>query len=285
MAMTWGLCRAWPNYYRSRLLRLASDCGISRPGFILSFDCDTDHDSAVVEKLHFRLRRLGLHPIYAVPAEVLRSALPAYKALAEDGAEFLNHGFRRHAARTESGTAISTFSYDPTRPEEWEQDIRRGHHAVVEALGQVPRGFRTPHFGSFEARAALDRLWRFLAGMGYLYSSSTRPLFAAKHGPAFRRHGVTEIPVSGCLDQPAQILDSWGLLSNGAGGSSRLIAQLDAYRAIMQTDAPVLLNIYLDPADVAEEEQVIAALGRMAPYETEGGFNRLVIPAAGHTTL
>ena len=277
MAATWALCRMHPGHYRSRLLALAAKSGIRRPGFVLSFDCDTDRDSAVVLSLHERLRGAGLHPLYAVAGEVLQSATDTYRSLARDGAEFLNHGYRRHAAiDAGSGDRISTYFYDAARRGEWQDDIRLGHSAVADVAGRTPDGFRTPHFGSFDGWPELNQLWHLLAGMGYRYSSSTRPVFAAAYGPVYRTAGIAEFPVSGCLDRPAQILDSWGLIAGGGHDSAGILSQLDAYLALMRQGLPLLLNMYLDPVDIAGRDDVIAALGRFAPYEVAGGFTALV---------
>ncbi len=275
MAVTWGLCRLRPGVYQSRMLAHAAAAGVTRPIFILSFDCDTDRDSAAVRPLHERLRRHGLRPAYAVAGEVLAASATLYRALGDDS-EFLNHGYRRHARfDPASGRKTSTFFYDPARPDIWEDDVRRGHAAVAEIVGREPRGFRTPHFGSFQTPAALDRLWRLLASLGYRFSSSTGPLFAAMYGPVFRRHGVVEVPVGGCLDEPAQILDSWGLIAGGAGGRERLVRQLGDYRKLMGDGVPIVLNMYLDPADIAGEEAVIAALASLGPFAARESFAAL----------
>ncbi len=257
------------------MLAQATAAGVTGPIFILSFDCDTERDSAAVRPLHERLRRHGLRPAYAVAGEVLADSATLYRALGEDS-EFLNHGYRRHARfDPASGRKMSTFFYDPARPDVWEDDIRRGHAAVAEIIGREPRGFRTPHFGSFQTPAALDRLWRLLSSLGYRFSSSTGPLFAAKYGPVFRRHGIIEVPVGGCLDEPAQILDSWGLIACGAGGRERLIRQLGVYRDLMDDGVPIVLNMYLDPADIADDEGVIAALARFGTLAVRENFAAL----------
>lgn len=276
LALTWALCQIRPAHYCARLLATARSSGIRKPSFILSFDCDTDRDGPALEHLHPRLRSMGLHPLYAVPGEILFDAASTYRDIAADGAEFMNHGHRRHAAvDAVTGHVLSTYFYDPEAPHDWMNDIVLGHKAVTELTGQPPCGFRTPHFGSFESPRALNRLWQLLGQLGYIYSSSTRPLFAAMHGPVFHNHGVAEIPVSGCLDQPNQILDSWGLINNKPFGASFLIKQIRKYLDLMRSGEPILLNLYFDPADIAKNDELITLLGEFAPYEVGGGFRAL----------
>ena len=236
----------------------------------------TDADSAVVGVLHARLRSAGLSPLYAVAGEVLAAAADDYRAISDDGAVFLNHGFRRHAAiDPASGDVTSTYFYGAVSMADWQDDIRRGDEAIGDILDQRPDGFRTPHFASFESPRDLATLWQFLSELGYRYSSSTRPLFGLRHGPFFARAGIVEFPVSGCLSEPGQILDSWGLIRSGDGTSRRLLDELRAYLASMESGQPGLLNLYLDPADVAADEDVLTMLTRFAPYSV-GDFASLL---------
>jgi len=66
-----------------------------------------------------------------------------------------------------------------------------------------------------------------------------------------------------------------GLIRGGDGTSRRLLDELRAYLASMEADQPGLLNIYLDPADVAADEDVLAMLTRFAPYSA-GDFASLL---------
>ena len=276
LAWAWAYARWRPRNAAKRNATLARRAGLQKPHFILSFDCDTDADSAAVGALHARLRAGGLSPMYAVAGEVLAAAADDYRAIAEDGAVFLNHGFRRHAALdAASGDVTSTYFYGAVPSTEWQNDILRGDEAIGDILGQRPDGFRTPHFASFERPRDLTDLWRFLSGLGYRYSSSTRPLFGLRYGPFFSRAQIIEFPVSGCLSEPGQILDSWGLIRRGDGTSRRLRDELRTHLAAMETGQPGLLNVYLDPADVADDEDVLAMLARFAPYST-GDFASLV---------
>ena len=281
LAWAWAYGRWQPRLAAKRGAALARKAGLRQPQFVLSFDCDTDADSVVVAAMHARLRSGGLSPMYAVAGEVMAAAADDYRAVAKDGAVFLNHGFRRHAALDPgSGALTSTYFYGAVSAAEWRDDIRRGDEAIRDILDQRPDSFRTPHFASFENPRDLAALWQFLSEIGYRYSSSTRPLFGLRHGPFFTREGIVEFPVSGCLSEPGQILDSWGLVRSGDGTSRRLLAELHAYLAMMETGQPGLLNVYLDPADVAADDDVLDMLARFAPFSA-GDFAS-VIGRAGH---
>ena len=143
LAWTWACTRVAPRRAARRAGTLARRAGLHSPVCVLSFDCDTDADSLAAERLHCRLRSGGLSPLYAVAGEVLAAGITAYRAIAEDGGVFLNHGFRRHAAVDPfNGTVASTYFYGAVNAEDWQRDIRHGHEAVVDILGQIPDSFR-----------------------------------------------------------------------------------------------------------------------------------------------
>ena len=89
------------------------------------------------------------------------------------------------------------------------EDITKGDETLTELLGIVPKGFRTPHFGSFQKKSDLKFLWKLLRDMGYEYSSSTTPIFGIRNGPMVIRE-VVEFPMTGCPSWPIKVLDSWG---------------------------------------------------------------------------
>src|SRR3984957_12260629 len=159
--------RLWSQLDRASLFARyaarARAAGIDRLYLVLSFDCDTAEDIAVAAAVHARMRALGIVPAYAVPGELLAEGADVYRAIAADGAEFLNHGHRRHTYFDQAaGHYRSCFFYDQQTGGVVEDDIVKGDHAVREVLGAAPRGCRTPHFGTFQERLHLRLLHRTL---------------------------------------------------------------------------------------------------------------------------
>ncbi len=74
LARAWAYARLFPGRRVARNIALSRRAGLRKPCFVLSFDCDTDLDSAVAPALHARLRAFGLSPLYAVAGEVLDAA-------------------------------------------------------------------------------------------------------------------------------------------------------------------------------------------------------------------
>jgi hypothetical protein len=247
-----------------RYARLARAAGIDRLYFVLSFDCDTPQDIEAAWPVHERLTDLGARPVYAVPGELLLQGERVYRRIRDTGAEFLNHGYRQHTYFDEArGEYASCFFYDELPPESVDEDIRRGHETLSAFLGVPPRGFRTPHFGTFQRRSELQRLHATLACTDHAFSSSTTPFHAMRYGPAFRRRGLVELPVSGMGSAPLRILDTWNCFRapnrrltpedyRAEGG-----AHLDALKAA----GAGVLNYYADPCHIRDSDVFFETVG------------------------
>ncbi|RJR32891.1 MAG: polysaccharide deacetylase [Deltaproteobacteria bacterium] len=255
-----------------RYASLAGKAGLQRLYFILSLDCDTVDDIAVVSEVHARLLDLGVKPVYAVPGELLRKGAKVYRGLMESGAEFINHGFTEHMYfDARRGAYESCFFYDRLPREQVRQDILAGDACLREVLGVVPQGFRAPHFGAFQKPEQLRFLHGVLKELDYRFSTSTMPFYSFRHGPVFSRFGIREIPVSGRDSSPLNILDSWTFFAASGHGFSpgdyfrEGEAAADNYRHL----GVGLLNYYVDPSHVHQQE---------AFYQTVDNWRRLARP-------
>jgi len=193
-----------------RYRRLAAQEGFRDLFLVLSFDCDTKEDADNVLKVHERLRDMGVSPVYAVPGEILNKDVATYGRIAESGGEFINHGYKDHTYfDTARGRYASCFFYDQQPRETVRDDIIAGDRNLRATLGVEPKGFRAPHFGTFQKPEQLRFQHGVLKELGYTFSTSSLPLYAYRFGPAFREFGLLELPVSGMGSRPLRILDSW----------------------------------------------------------------------------
>jgi hypothetical protein len=252
-------CYAWSRLNASSLLeayqRRARRTGLDRLYFILSFDCDTENDIAVAWQVHERLMNMGICPAYAVPGVLLAKGAQVYRRIAATGAEFLNHGYHDHMYFDENARRYeSCWFYDQLPTDEVEADIVAGDKNITEIIGTKPKGFRSPHFGTFQTESQLKFLHRLLIRLDYVYSTSTTPGFGLCYGPAFCRYGLIEIPVSGRGRNPFQILDSWSCFAR----PDRALGPEDYRRDAVQmsarlSDGPGLLNYYADPSHISDQ--------------------------------
>ncbi len=227
--------------------------GLTRLCVVLSFDCDTDRDIEVAEKVAHHLAERKIAATWAVPGEQLKKGASAYRAIAALGYDFINHGYHEHS-RLEGGRYTSSFFYDQLPRALVEQDILDGDRTVAEVIGRRPQGFRAPHFGTFQSAEQLRFLHRVLRRLDYRFSTSTVPHYTLRHGPLHRiAPTFAEIPVSGCYSQPLGILDSYGFrFAEGRRQSDEDYARefLGLVRFFADGGLPGLINTYADPSQV-----------------------------------
>lgn len=255
-----------PHGMIDRLQRLGTQTGLRRSAFILSFDCDTDRDIEVALDVHTRLEAIGIKPVYAVPGSLIERGAQTWQAISETGAEFINHGYLTHTV-LKNGHYVSNVFYEAMSENEIENDIRMGDASARTILGRAPEGFRVPHFGTFSSDAQIRMVHRILARIGYRYSTSTTPYVALRYGPVTCRYGLPEIPVSGCVDHPLVILDSYTFrFGGGPLKSEDYIVQVEAWAKRLGRGGGYLLNLYADPSQVSDWPEFFTAMGRLAPY-------------------
>lgn len=259
-----------PGMLRSRLSRAAKNTGLQGPVFLLSFDCDTHKDASVVTEVHQKLVDIGIMPVYAVPGEVLCKGEKSYSAIAQSGAEFINHGHYKHSRLLPDGKTYESWNfYDQISREEMADDVLKGHETLTDFLGVEPKGFRSPHFGSFQKEHELADLYGVLNQKKYKFSTSTVPAKSLQHSAVYKTAGLIEIPVSGGYDFPLTILDSYSFrfsttFKHGPDEYIRQIKRLAAWFSSAQR--PYLLNLYADPSQVHDWPEFFDAMRLLAPY-------------------
>jgi hypothetical protein len=262
-AVIWWRSERNPSARFERQARLARRAGLDRPYLLLSFDCDTPEDAEVAPALHRELLALGVHAAYAVPGVLLREGAGAYREIAATGAEFLNHGHENHAEWSpELGRWVSRWFYDELSQDTIRADIEAGHADVRDVIGSDPVGFRAPHFGTFQRPEQLRFLNGVARGLGYRYSSSTVPLHGLRDGPVTERFGLPELPVSGSLSAPRNILDSWGYFAapDRTWGPADYAREARGLAEAVAAAGAGVINCYADPAHVAGRPEFMAAV-------------------------
>jgi hypothetical protein len=272
--------RLLPGSLHQRYQYLAREQGFKRAHFLLTFDCDTDLDIAVVGDVHNKLHQIGITPVYAVPGELLERGAIAYRAIADMGAEFINHGYREHAVFDGStNNYVSTVFYDQLTNSEVVNDIRRGHQSVINIIGRCPTGFRVPHFGTYAKQTQLNFLYEQLEILGYRFSSSSLPQLGFEQGPAKRLgSSLCELPVTGCHDKPLHILDSWGFrfAPGRTVNQNDYIIQLNKItRHFLDSHRVGLINLYADPSQVYDWPEFFEALRPLAQIAA-GSFEQVL---------
>ncbi len=262
-----------------RYRRLAETAGLKQLYFVLSFDCDIEDDISVVRDMHSRLIDMGVRPVYAVPGELLQKGEATYRSILDAGGEFINHGYREHTFFDERrGEHASCFFYNEQDYDVVRDDIVSGDRNLRQVLGVKPQGFRAPHFGTYQKSWHLTYLHSVLKELGYLFSTSTVPLFSYRFGPVFDHYGVMELPVSAMGGYPLRILDTWGCFA----APYRKFTPAD-YRAQGRQAAERfldlgvgVLNYYADPSHIHDRPEFFSAVAHWASVAKSVTYNELL---------
>ncbi len=236
------------------LATLSRALGIGDLHLVMSFDCDTPEDAVATRSMQRWLTHLRIKATYAVPGAQLAEAAEDYRSIASLGAMFINHGERPHAEK-QGSRYVGITDYASMSAEEVVADISGGDRIFRRVFGHAPEGFRAPHFGSYCRPEQLEVLYGCARRLGYRFCSTTLPALAYAEGPAVRREGLWEFPLSGSLGHPNVILDSWNYLSD----RENYVLKEEYFQLFRDTldfflaeGLPAVLNYYVDPAHVID---------------------------------
>lgn len=239
--------------------------------FTLSFDCDTWKDAEVIPWLLTSLARHQLKGSFAVIGALVAEKPEAYRQVVDAGHEIICHGYTSHT-RLVGETYLSDLFYEGLTDREIEEEIVRSREAVETHLRVVPRGFRTPHFGSFQQREQLGKLYDFLRRHRFTFSSSALMFNATRHGFCGRMaDGFWEIPLSSRVGPPVSLVDSWNMVTRDLerGRTPRLAHEWN--RVIAESRAGgFYVNIYLDPSQIRDYASFDAMLAVVSAARADG---------------
>ncbi len=252
------------NFLYKRYSKLSKNKGINKLYFILSFDCDTHEDALHALSVQERLADFGIIPVYAVPGQMLEKNADIYKELSNRGSEFINHGYYEHTYFDAAvGDYKSNFFYNELEYSLIEEDITLGNKTVEKIIGKKSTGFRAPHFGIFQKAEQLKFIHNTLKKLDYKYSSSTTPFYSYKNGSIFDDFGLIEFPVTGTIDNPMAILDTWAYfkapnrVKNNVDYKNDVIELVEYYK---KNKISGIINIYADILHIHDSDEFFDAI-------------------------
>lgn len=274
--------RKFPATLWRRYAEKCAASGFGERSFVLSFDCDTPEDIKVALDVHHRLLDMNILAVYAVPGELLRIGDKVYTAIAETGAEFMNHGDISHTYFDERKQRYaSCFFYHEQTHERLKRDICEGDKTVTEIIGVKPKGFRTPHFGTFQAAADFKFLYEILTQLEYDYSSSATPEKGLRFGPVYQQDSLLELPVTGMASNPMNILDSWAFFEapDRQFSPKDYLRECENLKDLSVESQNMFLNIYADPSHIADSEEFFEAMAIIRSVMPSKSYKEVVARA------
>jgi len=239
----------FPNRFVERLYastadrRAASGDG-HRTTVTLSFDVDLSED---VEALDWLLDVLAPYPFrvgFACIGRWVERAPDVHRRIVAEGHEVINHTYSHPWSEVFDPRPFLSLS-----PAEQEEEVRRGHEAIVRTLGYEPVGFRAPHLDLSPA------IYPMIARMGYRYSSSA---LARRVGvlPFRTAEGVWELPLAQCPRHPSSVFDTYHAFRSGSW-LFRVRGEdedrfFDSFVRLLELGVKygASVNLYFDPMDV-----------------------------------
>lgn len=232
---------------------------IKEKTFLLSFDCDTQEDINILESLLKKLSSIQIKIVLAIPAELINNNLDKIKILNKNfKIEFLNHGYYLHTEydnKTSSTNPI--FSYEKKSLEFIRNDILKAHEYFKNKFGIELVGFRAPHFGEISFKKKKN-IFKYLKSLNYKFSTSSIYDLAIIKGAVFNYNGITEMTVTGCVDNQNKMLDSWSYLEKVEDKvilSDNYIDELKKLINFYKSEEYNYINIYADPSHIINKDE------------------------------
>jgi peptidoglycan/xylan/chitin deacetylase (PgdA/CDA1 family) len=220
-----------------------------KPIFCLSFDCDAEEDTAAITGTLDLLDAHELTGAFALIGELVEKEPSVYRQIVERGHEIVNHGYLRHTDRRPDGSLFASRFYHELTPEEIRTDIIDNHRALTHLIGADVRGFRTPHFSTFQSPEDRACVYDVCRELGYVYSSSSTSIYLKTGG---NWDGYCEIPLTGCWGDLKSPFDSWGLIASPLRHyvDADFTRFFDRMLGSAIRSGRILLNVYFDPSHV-----------------------------------
>ncbi|MDC3091207.1 polysaccharide deacetylase family protein [Rickettsiales bacterium] len=234
---------------------------------LLTFDCETQRDMDVLDKLHKKLSDIKITPYFAVPGELIEKNKLLIQNLSKKKCFFINHGYKIHTIYDDfKKKNFSSFSYNNLAKSVIAEDIIKGHNSIKKITGQIPDIFRTPHFGSYSNKNSMNFIYDILFDLGYKFSSSTTPIYSFSKAPFYKTNNIIEVPISSCLNKPLQIIDSWAFIgSKDKTEITDLIDEMNKYFILMENNT-FFLNTYFDPSDIINYDIFFETLSKFTKW-------------------
>ncbi len=236
------------------------------PIFFISFDIETQNDVNILRSLTKKLKKIKIKPFYAVPAELIERNIDFFVEISVD-CILINHGYKIHTEYNKKDSLnFSSYSYSNIDYCEIEKDIKKAHKVISALPNQNPDIYRAPHFGEFCENNSLSNIYRVLSELNYRLSSSTTPIFSLIKSPIYKVNKITEIPSSGYINNPLQIIDSWSINKEKKLTYDHLNKEMNLYSKTMNNNN-YIVNVYFDPSDIINNTKLFDSISKLSNYQ------------------
>lgn len=237
----------YPFYLQHQSYLIRKNFKLKKGIICLTFDNDYIEDNKATQELLPLFKKYNIRATWAVIGSWVAKFPELHKQLINDGHELMNHSWSHPDNSQLRPNDLRKFS--DISSIEVDEEIKKAHEYVLDALGYRMVGFRMPHFRKHpHVRIVLKKL-------NYLYTSNHFALNAPSFGAPYKTcEGWAEIPLSGIPRCPSRIFETYRLFRNPDGlynddkqffnDFTQLVGLTKRYKLIS--------TIYMDACDIVK---------------------------------
>jgi len=267
--LLYPIVNRWRSISRPKILGPGCDPREGKIPFYISFDLDYTKDIKNLPALFDRLNQYNVKASFACIGKFIEMFPEEHRTILLEGHEIVNHTYS-HPDNDE----LNPHSYytELSREEQFEE-IQKMQAVCEKILQYKPIGFRLPHFGNV-VEVDMPNLFRQLKSLGMIYDTSLLK-FNIPNGKADIYEtdvpGITEFSINTCPYHPFTACDSWHIFR-----SDRIVYRgIHHFKTFEETVKKLvedcfhrqeMINIYLDPMDVVENNVFDYLMELAIPY-------------------
>lgn len=226
---------------------------------MMSLDCDVVKDTYSLKKINEIFSARNIKVSIAATAKLAEENTDLYDNFLSNGHELVNHGYSLHSGIDEAGKTYSTFFYNKVDWNFIKREIVTAQEVFYKLFSLEVKGFRAPHFGVFQGKDEILKLYDILHNYNFKYSSSVMAYNMFKNNWNFFSNKVVEVPVTNRVALPYSVIDSYSLVYNQGFFKYKNKFYREFKQAVnlaLSSKYDMFINVYFDPSQMIDNDNL-----------------------------
>ncbi len=245
---------------------------------LMSIDCDVFTDSYALKKINDIFSKKNIKISIAATAKLAEDNVGLYDDFLSNGHELVNHGYSLHSDVDEAGKTYSTFFYNKVDWDFIKKEILNAQETFYKLFKIDVKGFRAPHFGVFQGKEEIMKLYEILYSFNFKYSSSVMVYNMMRNNWQFFSNKVIEIPLTNRVILPYSVIDSYSLVYKQGLLKRKNKFYKEFKRAVdvaALSEHDIFINIYFDPSQMVNNKELEMSIDYVFENLSESKFEFL----------
>lgn len=245
---------------------------------LMSIDCDVFTDSYALKKINDIFSKKNIKISIAATAKLAEDNVGLYDDFLSNGHELVNHGYSLHSDVDEAGKTYSTFFYNKVDWDFIKKEILNAQETFYKLFKIDVKGFRAPHFGVFQGKEEIMKLYEILYSFNLKYSSSVMVYNMMRNNWQFFSNKVIEIPLTNRVILPYSVIDSYSLVYKQGLLKRKNKFYKEFKRAVdvaALSEHDIFINIYFDPSQMVNNKELEMSIDYVFENLSESKFEFL----------